>query len=166
MLRRLWYGGGGGVGNYGNPSVFPNDRPGDDNDFAIRATGTILIPSSGTWSFGTNSDDGVRLWVDGQVVINDDSLHAPANRFGQTNLTAGPHSIELVFFERGGGAEVELFAAQGSYNTFSSNAFRLIGDTAGGGLAVETAPAVHAAPTVPPPLPTVTLATLFGNRNQ
>ena len=133
-------GGGGGVGNYGNPTLFPNDQAGDDNDFAIRATGTVIVPSSGTWTFGTNSDDGLRLWVDGQVVINDDSLHAPANRFGQTNLSAGPHSIELVFFERGGGAEVELFAAQGSYSTFNANAFRLIGDVAGGGLPVETVP--------------------------
>ena len=133
-------GGGGGVGNYGNPALFPNDQGGDDNDFGVRATGTILIPSSGTWTFGTNSDDGVRVWVDGQVVIDDDSLHAPANRFGQANLSAGPHAIELVYFERGGGAEIELFAAKGSYTTFNSNAFRLIGDVDDGGLVVETVP--------------------------
>ena len=30
-------GGGGGTGNYGDPDLFPNDKPGDDNDFAIRA---------------------------------------------------------------------------------------------------------------------------------
>ena len=140
-------GGGGGVGNYGNPALFPNDQPGDDNDFAIRATGTIFIPTGGTWTFGTNSDDGVRVWIDGDLVIDDDSLHAPANRFGQTNLTAGAHSLELVFFERGGGAEVELFAAQGSYSTFNSSAFRLIGDVDNGGLVVETIPGESAVTT-------------------
>ena len=133
-------GGGGGTGNYGNPTLFPNDQPGDDNDFAIRATGTVIIPSAGTWTFGTNSDDGLRLRIDGQTVIDDDSLHAPDNRFGQANLTAGPHALELVFFERGGGAEVELFAAAGSYSTFNVSAFDLIGDVASGGLVVETVP--------------------------
>ena len=102
----------------------------------------MLIPAGqgGTWTFGTNSDDGLRLRIDGQTVINDDSLHAPQNRFGQANLTAGPHALELVFFERGGGAEVELFAAKGSYTTFNANAFDLVGDVANGGLAVETIP--------------------------
>ncbi|MCP4192858.1 MAG: tandem-95 repeat protein [Planctomycetaceae bacterium] len=140
-------GGGGGLGNYGDPDQFPNDQGGDDNDFGLRATGTILIPSAGTWTFGTNSDDGVRVWVDNNLVIDDDSLHAPANRFGQTNLSAGPHSIELVFFERGGGAEVELFAAKGSYSTFNSSAFDLIGDVANGGLVVETIPGADAVST-------------------
>ena len=133
-------GGGGSTGNYGNPALFPNDSPSDDNEFAIRATGTIIIPTGGTWTFGTNSDDGLRLRIDGQNVINDDALHGPENRFGQANLTAGPHTLELVFFERGGGAEVELFAAKGSYTTFNVSAFRLIGDVANGGLAVETVP--------------------------
>ena len=82
----------------------------------------------------------MRLQIDGQTVINDDALHGPDNRFGQVNLTAGPHSLELIFFERGGGAEVELFAAKGSYTAFNVSAFDLVGDVANGGLAVETIP--------------------------
>lgn len=134
-------GGGGGTGNYGNSRPFPNDTGADDNDFAIRATGTVIIPSAGTWTFGVNSDDGSRLRIDGRNVILDDTQHAPDNRFGRVDLTAGPHTLELVFFERGGGAEVELFAAKGSFTTFQANAFRLVGDVAAGGLAVETNPA-------------------------
>ena len=42
--------------------------------------------------------------------------------------------MRLVFFERGGGAEVELFAAPGAHGTFNSN-FDLVGDVANGGLA-------------------------------
>ena len=130
----------GGTGNYGDNLPFPNNTGGDDNDFAIRATGTIVIPETGTWTFGTNSDDGARLRIDGSNVINDDSLHAPQNRFGQRTLTAGTHSIELIFFERGGGAEVELFAAKGSFSSFNASAFRRIGDVDNGGLVVETVP--------------------------
>ena len=86
-------GGGGGTGNYGNPDLFPNDSGGDDNDFAIRATGTILIPSSGTWTFGTNSDDGVRVQIDGRNVINDDTLHAPAEQLRPRSTWTPVHTI-------------------------------------------------------------------------
>ena len=130
----------GAAGNFGNTLAFPNNTAGDDNDFAIRATGTVHIPESGTWTFGTNSDDGVRVRIDGTNIINDDSLHAPQNRFGQRFLSAGAHEIELIFFERGGGAEVELFAAKGSYSLFNASAFRLVGDIDNGGLVVETVP--------------------------
>ena len=126
-------------GRFSSDLRFPNDTGGDDNDFAIRATGTITIPTSGTWTFGTNGDDGARLRIDGVTVINDDTQHAPADRFGRRTLTAGEHDIELIFFERGGGAEIELFAAPGSFTSFNSN-FRLIGDVEDGGLVVETSP--------------------------
>ncbi len=131
-------GGGGGTGNFGDPQPFPNDQAGNDDDFVLEATATVIIPSTGTWTFGTNSDDGVRLRIDGRTVIDDDRLHAPDNSFGEVSLTAGPHELELIFFERGGGAEVELFAAQGQHSVFNVNAFQLVGDTENGGLAVET----------------------------
>ncbi len=131
--------GGGGGANFNNDLDFPNDSAADDNDFAIRATGTIVIPNAGTWTFGVNSDDGSRLTIGGQTVINDNTLHAPRDTFGQVSLSAGEHDVELIFFERGGGAEVELFAASGARNSFSS-AFELVGDVANGGLPVFTSP--------------------------
>ena len=130
----------GGLGRYGDDLPFPNNTSSDDNDFAIRATGTITIPSSGTWTFGTNSDDGSRLRINGRNVINDDTLHGPQDRFGRVTLDAGQHELELIYFERGGGAEVELFAAQGSRTSFSASAFRLVGDVENGGLEVTTSP--------------------------
>ena len=57
---------------------------------------------------------------------------------GTVNLSAGIHSLDLVFFERGGGAEVELFAAKGTFTAFSGD-FKLVGDTAAGGLAAQSA---------------------------
>jgi len=50
------------MGHFSNDLSFPNDMPGvDDNDFATRATGTLVIPTAGTYTFGVNSDDGSRL---------------------------------------------------------------------------------------------------------
>lgn len=130
----------GSLGRYGDDLPFPNNTSGDDNDFAIRATGIVTIPESGIWTFGTNSDDGARLRINGRNVINDDTLHAPQDRFGVVTLDAGQHELELIFFERGGGAEVELFAAQGNRSGFSATDFRLVGDVENGGLEITTSP--------------------------
>lgn len=137
--------GGGGTGNFAEDLPFPGNTDADDNDFAIRATGTITIPASGIWTFGTNGDDGARLLVNNVHVIDDDTLHAPEDRFGSLELAAGQYPIELTFFERGGGGEVELFAAAGEFQAFASD-FRLIGDVAAGGLRVETSPGGGASP--------------------
>ena len=54
-------------------------------------------------------------------------------------MAAGDYEIELISYERGGGSDTELFAAAGVHTSFDSD-FRLVGDTAGGGLAVTSAP--------------------------
>ena len=53
-----------------------------------------------------------------------------------TSRSPGRTRCASSSYERGGGSELELFAAQGSFSSFSS-AFRLVGDTSGGGLAVD-----------------------------
>ena len=130
-------GGGGGVGNFANDLVFPNDGPGNDDDFVVYAAGVVELPESGIWTFGTNSDDGTQLLIDGRPLIVDDSIHDPTDQLGRVSLGAGQHLLELVYFERAGGAEVELFAAEGAHFEFSQ-AFRLVGDAARGGLPVRT----------------------------
>ena len=128
----------GGSGNFGNDQGFPNDTPFPQNDFAVRATATIKAPVDGFYTFGINSDDGARLTIDDTRVINDDTQHGPQDSFGTIFLTAGDHDLEMLYFERGGGAEVELFAAAGEHTRFN-NSFRLIGDVENGGLEARTA---------------------------
>lgn len=83
------------------------------------------------------SDDGVRLRIDGDDVVVAGMGTSAADRFGTVNLPAGDHQIELVYFERDGGAQLELFAAPGARSFFSPD-FKLVGDVANGGLAVST----------------------------
>ena len=52
-----------------------------------------------------------------------------------SDLAAGDYAVKLVFYECGGGSEVEFCAAPGIFGGFDPS-FRLVGDTAGGGLAV------------------------------
>ena len=87
---------------------------------------------------GVQADDGVRLRIDGANTILADVGVSRINRFGTFDLTEGTHTLDLTFFERIGAAQLELFAAPGTHTAFSS-AFRLVGDTASGGL-VATSP--------------------------
>jgi len=107
------------------------------DDFAIRATGTVTVPTDGTWTFGTNAADGAVLKVNGVTVFTDDTQHDARDTFGQITLTAGNYPLELISFERVGGEGLELFAAPGSFTSFNTN-FKLVGDVANGGLAIQS----------------------------
>ena len=132
---------GSNVGHFSDDFAFPNNETGvDDNDFATHVTGQVFIPAAGDWTFGVNSDDGSRLRIGGSDVIVDDSLHAAQDRFGTINLAQGWHSVDFVFFERGGTAAVEFFAAAGNFSSFAGNGFSLVGDTASGGLQTVAVP--------------------------
>lgn len=110
----------------------------DENNFVTEATGILTIPSAGSWTFGVNSDDGFSVSI-GANNFSYPSPRGPGDTFATFNLAAGDYPVRLVFYECGGGAEVEFFAASGVHAGFNA-AFRLIGNTAGGGLAVKSLP--------------------------
>lgn len=130
--------GDGDDGNYGFNSPPPG---GVLSDYAIVATGTITIPTAGTYTFGINSDDGGQILINGVEIMRDDSFHGPQDSFGTATLAAGQHSFRVVMFEGGGGDCVEFFAAPGNLTNFDPVVFRLVGDVVNGGLAASTAPA-------------------------
>ena len=66
----------------------------------------------------------------------------PADTTATFNIpTAGTWNLTLVYFQDGGGSDVDLSAAQGSFSQFTPGTFQLIGDTADGGLTVASTPA-------------------------
>ena len=84
-------------------SSMPADR------FSVRWTGRLHAPETGDYDVGTIADDGVRLWVDGKLLVDDWRAHAPEHRGGKIRLEAGrAYDIKLEYFEEGGGALVEL----------------------------------------------------------
>ncbi len=131
----------GSSGHIGDDRPFPGLDVGQNNDnFVVVATASLVIPNVGNWTFGVNSDDGFGLALTGPGGNFQMSYSAPrsaADSFGVFNVTqAGTYQLRLVFFEQGGDASLELFAAEGSYDFFETEAFRLVGDFASGGLAV------------------------------
>lgn len=77
--------------------------------FSVRWSGTVQAQFSETYTFFTTSDDGVRLWVNGQQLIDNWTNHAPTENSGTINLTAGTsYTITMEYFENGGGAVAQL----------------------------------------------------------
>lgn len=105
-----------GGGGYSVPiakdAFFSNTDAADDN-FVLRARGKVIIPSTGDYTFGVDGDDGFRLFVDGEQLSEFPAVTGDAFTLATANLSAGEHDVELVWFEAGGGAFVELFAASG-----------------------------------------------------
>ena len=80
------------------------------DDFTIRWTGGLTSLFSETYTFYTATDDGVRLWIDDELVI-DQWIPQPVTEWsGSIDLMAGEEvSVVLEFFEQGGEAVVKLF---------------------------------------------------------
>ena len=76
------------------------------NDFGAIFTGEILIPTTGSYIFSTESDDGSVLYINGKLVVNNDANQGMPNAneiTGAVNLTAGYATIEIGYFQGGGG---------------------------------------------------------------
>ena len=140
----------GGRGRYAGDSFYkldPNQVAVDTDtvdNVAVLATGTIRITTAGVYTFGTNSDDGFRLTIDGRrfeqafgetnTGINaNGALEFPNGRgsaqssLGTIYLPVGDHKIQLLNWEGAGGASVELYSAPGAQTAFEPSTFSLIG---------------------------------------
>ncbi len=89
-------------------TTLPFYEGGPADHFAVRLTGKISVPASGFWTFNAGSDDGLRLFVNGSLVVNDDAAHSFRWRNGSIALQAGDHDIEVLFMERTGSQGLRL----------------------------------------------------------
>ena len=77
--------------------------------FSARWTGYVEPQYSATYTFHVRHDDGARLWVNGQQIINRWVLCGGCDSSGTIALTAGvKYPIRLEFYENTGGALVDL----------------------------------------------------------
>ena len=76
--------------------------------FASIHSGALLVPKSGCYTFTLASDDGARLWIDGEKVIDHATAHSWASRKGTVPLSQGVHDIKVEHFENTGDAGLQL----------------------------------------------------------
>jgi len=70
---------------------------------AVVFTSILKIDTAGSYTFYTNSDDGSKLYIDGQLVVDSDGDHGVQERSGSINLKKGAHAIKIEYFNGGGG---------------------------------------------------------------
>lgn len=79
-----------------------------DEQFGLRYQGYIDVPTDGTYTFYTNSDDGSKLYIGTTEVVNNDGNHAPAEKSGTIGLKAGKHALTVIYYENGGGEALSV----------------------------------------------------------
>jgi len=105
----------------GSPALVRNDRAVDFNwgdkapgpglpadNFSARWTRSIHF-DQGNYRFYAKSDDGVRVWLDGWLVI-DQWRAGPLSASGDfANVGAGPHTVKVEYYEHLGDAMVSVW---------------------------------------------------------
>jgi hypothetical protein len=75
--------------------------------FATVATTTTDL-DAGKYEMSTVSDDGVRVWIDGQRIIDNWTWHVPTRDAATVTLAKGRHVIRIEHFEISGVAQLQF----------------------------------------------------------
>jgi plastocyanin len=78
------------------PQRTPTDK------FSLRFSGVLHITTPGKYQFFTVSDDGSRLYINRQLVVDNDGLHGMLKKKGAIELPVGRYPWTLNYFNHGG----------------------------------------------------------------
>lgn len=95
--------------NSGTIKNFKLDVAKVKDNFSFLYEGYIKIDVAGSYTFGLNSDDGSKLFIDSLLVVDHDGLHSASYKEKAIDLTKGIHRIEVQYFEAGGDSKLEVF---------------------------------------------------------
>ncbi len=70
--------------------------------------GFLEVPEDGLYTFELTSDDGSLLWLHRELLIDNDGLHGSATVVGHMALEQGFHPIRVEWFNKTGGASLDL----------------------------------------------------------
>jgi len=89
--------------------VFPYKEEELPNLFGLNYSGSINIPKEDVYTFSVLSNDGSRLYIDNQLVVNNDGLHGAYELTGEIALQKGWHKIKLTYFQADGAKDLKVF---------------------------------------------------------
>jgi hypothetical protein len=93
---------------YFDPAALPTGLA--PTTYSIRWTGKIKPAYSETYTFTTHADDGIRLWIDHKLIIDDWNIHPPAEQSETIALSASRKvDIQVEYFNHKGGAAAQLW---------------------------------------------------------
>jgi len=103
------------------------------DQFSVRWSGQVQPRYTELYTFETASDDGVRLWVNGRLIIDDWHDHGRTENRGQIALTAGRwYAITLEYYDLVSAASVSLSWAspsQGAELVPSDRLYAIVDET-------------------------------------
>ncbi|MFN9720432.1 MAG: c-type cytochrome, partial [Planctomycetota bacterium] len=94
--------------NAGNTTDFSVGVSPRQDVFGLRFSGWLQLPRDGNYRFFLSSDDGARLIVNGQVMIDNDGIHPAGFRDNSQQMKAGAHELVVEYFEFQGQEELAL----------------------------------------------------------
>jgi beta-glucosidase len=79
------------------------------DNFSVRWTGKLIAPETRTYEIYARTDDGVRLWIDGKLLIDTWHDRAATTDTARINLVAGKeYDIKIEYYEHEGFAVAQL----------------------------------------------------------
>jgi hypothetical protein len=104
--------------NWGTASPAPEV---DADHFSVRWTRNVSFATGGAYTFSATADDGVRVWVNGQLVIDKWQRQSTTTYMETVYLDAGVHHVQVEYFDATGSAVcVVSWAAEGIASSSSS----------------------------------------------
>jgi hypothetical protein len=92
--------------------------------------GSLKIEQEGDYELCTTSDDGSRIILNGQLLVDNDGLHGARRRCGSRKLDKGSHDVVVEGFQRGGGV-YQTVTYRGPDTGGARLFMRSVGDSAG-----------------------------------
>ncbi|MDF1514139.1 MAG: PA14 domain-containing protein [Anaerolineae bacterium] len=93
--------------NYNWGAGSPQSGTVSADNFSARWTRYIDV-TPGTYTFSMTSDDGMRLWVDGELILDAWYEHPALTLSAQKYMGPGHHLIKIEYYEKGGLAEAQV----------------------------------------------------------
>lgn len=125
-----------GAGRQGEPVLVLDQKEGSSDvltsgkrtDIAATLTGFIQFPEAGAYAFKVFSNDGVRVSIDNQVILDDPTVHGGRFSNEQSLSVAAPgyYPVKVLYFQKRGGSALQLYwrtPGGGDFTTVPASAY-------------------------------------------
>jgi hypothetical protein len=86
--------------------------------FGYEFSSWLNVPETGVYKLVVGSDDGAVLWVDGELIVDNDGSHSFSEKTGKAYLEKGFHKVDLKYFDSTHGQKLYVYAVDKRNNRY------------------------------------------------